>query len=103
MLQHLMALLIPSFEDLMKVPYSTKDISTAAFLWCHPGACLEKTTEIEGSMYFHFQIDLKGEEELNSLLFAYSNRRTSVEPVLFFENAHKLRQMVRDSNKTRRR
>ena len=83
------------------VSYITKDISTSAFMWCQSGAKFSQVSEKDRSIYFHFEFENLTEEELNDLLFRYSNRQTMVEPVLYSEHMNRLRQIVRDKTRDR--
>ena len=72
------------------IPYKTKDITEAAFLWCQDGVRLVNVAaQVRGqghnkpeTFYFEFELEMT-EEELRTLMFAYANQETRIEPLRF--------------------
>ena len=83
-----------------KVPFSTKDLNEAAFLWCQDGVNLLRVEgESEGrgiTVYFVMSVD-KTEEELRQLMFDYRNGNTMVEPQRYIQQQNNLRDMLHSS------
>jgi len=83
-----------------KVPFSTKDLNEAAFLWCQEGVNLlrvEASSEGRGiTVYFVFAVD-KTEEELRLIMFDYRNGAMRVEPQRYVQQQNNLRDMLHSS------
>jgi hypothetical protein len=82
----------------MAIPYRTRDLNEAAFLWCQPGTDLEglEPTETRGrsdTYLFVFTLDLV-DAELKQLLISYVNEKTTVEPQMFIRKINNLRDRV---------
>ena len=81
------------------IPYRTKDLNEAAFIWSQTDARL---TAVEAEIKdvaegrkpetFYFVFDLfMSDEALRELMFAYANEETQVEPQLFIRKLSNLR------------
>lgn len=80
------------------IPYKTKDITEAAFIWCQPGVRLVNVeAQIRGqgnnrpeTFYFVFELCMT-EEELKTLMYAYTNQECLIEPLLFCQKQASVR------------
>lgn len=80
------------------IPYETKDLDEAAFIWCQKDARLVRVkAKVRGhgnnrpeTFYFVFELRLT-ESELHDLMFAYANNETRVEPIAFCQKQTSIR------------
>lgn len=78
--------------------YRTKDIAEAAFLWCQSGVRLVNVeAKIRGTgnnrpetFYFVFDLEMS-ESDLRTLMYAYTNQETLIEPFLFCQKQSSIR------------
>ncbi len=82
----------------MAIPFRTKDLNEAAFIWCKGAKLVAVDPEIkEGGdpscpETFYFRFDLPIEEaELKNLILQYANEDTLVEPQMFVQKQNNLR------------
>jgi hypothetical protein len=82
------------------VDFRTKDLNLAAFLWCQPGAKLQKLDgEARGgssTVFFMFTLPLS-QAELQALQIAHANEETVVEPIAFCQRQNQLRDLLHTS------
>jgi len=95
----------------MTTPYKhhTRDLKQAAFLWAQLTvntrfAGLEPIPGEDNIFYFVFEVtptdDTRDvEEELNSLIFSYTNGETCVEPLTYDKKMGQLRDHLRNHSK----
>lgn len=83
-----------SSEEVAKQEFRTKDLNQAAFMWCQPGSKLVRLHKSEGkTIYFRFSLPLN-ETEIASLIIAYANGDTRVDPLAYSQNQSKLRDLL---------
>jgi hypothetical protein len=81
------------------IPFRTKDLNQAAFIWCQPGTELlkvETTRDKNLIVYFLFGLEIS-EEGLTQLKFDYANGKTRVEPKMYVEKQNALRDLLHSS------
>ena len=90
----------PSSEQTQskKTTFKTKDMNLAAFIWCQPGAKIEKlqgqSQRAKGTtVHFLFTLECS-EEDLHALQIDYANGDTRVEPKMFCEKQNSLRDLL---------
>jgi hypothetical protein len=78
------------------LPFQTKDLNQAAFIWCQAGVKLSELVQSGGSVYFKFLLPFEA-EGLKKLLIDYSNGDTTVEPTYYADRQSKLRDLLHGS------
>jgi hypothetical protein len=85
----------------MGIPYRTKDLNEAAFLWCQEGTKLveiepmssgrsDRPSDRPETFFFRFVLDMT-DDQLRALMFGYANEDTSVEPQMYVRKQNNLR------------
>lgn len=82
------------------IPYRTKDLNEAAFIWCQKGSELVKITpetevgdKIPRIYYFQFNLEMSN-ADLHKLLLNLANERCTVEPQRFVKKQNNLRDQL---------
>lgn len=86
-------------EPVERVPFRTKDLNQAAFVWCQPGAellRLDGASEQGTTIWFVLTLPVS-EEELRTLIYDYANRKCRVEPQQFVAQQNNLRDLLHGS------
>jgi hypothetical protein len=85
----------------MTIPFRTKDLNEASFIWCQPGTLLteiepvtsdraSKPSERPETFFFKFSLEMK-DSDLKTLMFGYANETTQVEPQMYVRKQNNLR------------
>lgn len=80
------------------IPYRTKDLNEAAFIWCQNAKLTAVEPEVKAggdpqrpeTFYFRFDLSMT-EEELKRIIMEYANEDTRVEPQMFVRKQSNLR------------